>query len=97
MDGNPSNVLTRKNEFSHLTSSSFIVNKERTKVLMIHHNIYDSWAWTGGHADGEVDLLSVALRETQEETGIKSATPLSNICFANNTIFAPFDKKISWI
>lgn len=40
-------VLTRKNEFSHLTSSSFIVNKERTKVLMIHlihHNIYDSWA-----------------------------------------------------
>ena len=38
---------------------------------MVYHNIYDSWSWIGGHADGEEDLASVALRELKEETGIE--------------------------
>ena len=38
---------------------------------MVYHNIYDSWSWTGGHADGEPDLMSVAVREAREETGVK--------------------------
>ena len=41
-------VLTRQNEYGHFTSSAFILNKERTKLLMIYHKIYNSWAWTGG-------------------------------------------------
>jgi 8-oxo-dGTP pyrophosphatase MutT (NUDIX family) len=53
----------------HFTASAWIVNPDRTKVLMVYHNIYDSWAWTGGHADGEEDLRAVALREAWEETG----------------------------
>ena len=69
-------VLTRKNEFGHFTASSWVVNKERTKVLMIYHNIYQSWAWTGGHSDGESNLLSVALREVKEETGIQNVKPI---------------------
>ena len=44
---------------------------------MAHHNIYRVWAWTGGHADGESDLLSVALREAREETGVTHLLPLS--------------------
>lgn len=62
-------VLTRENPFAHFTASAWIVNPDRTKALMAFHNIYRSWAWTGGHADGEADLLSVALREAREETG----------------------------
>lgn len=65
-------VLTRENKMCHFTASSWIVNKQRTKVLMIYHNIYKSWAWTGGHADGNSDLLSVAIKEAKEETGIKN-------------------------
>ena len=65
-------VLTRNNEFAHFTASSWVVNKDRTKVLMIYHNIYKSWSWTGGHADGDSDLLNVAIRELKEETGIKN-------------------------
>ena len=42
-------ILTRKNIVAHLTASGFIINREKTKVLMIHHNIYNSWGWTGGH------------------------------------------------
>ena len=65
-------VLTRENKVCHFTASNWIVNKERTKVLMAYHNIYQNWAWTGGHCDGDSDLLRVALKEAQEETGIEN-------------------------
>ena len=60
-------TLTRENKMCHFTSSSWIVNKERTKVLMIYHNIYQSWAWTGGHCDGDQNIEHVALKEATEE------------------------------
>jgi 8-oxo-dGTP pyrophosphatase MutT (NUDIX family) len=66
-------VLDRQNTLCHFTSSAFIINRDRTKVLSIFHNIYQSWDWIGGHADGEADLLAVAKREIEEETGIKKA------------------------
>lgn len=71
-------VLTRKNKMCHFTASSWIVNKERTRVLMIYHNIYKSWTWTGGHADGESNLLKVAIKEAKEETGLKNLKILRN-------------------
>lgn len=70
-------ILTRDNEIVHITSSGFVVNKNRDKVLMVHHNIYNSWSWTGGHADGDEDLLFVAIKEVKEETGVKNASPVS--------------------
>lgn len=73
----PHNILTRENEFAHITSSGLILNRELTKVLMIYHNIFDTWAWTGGHADGEGDLLAIAMKEAREETGLASLTPLT--------------------
>ena len=75
-------VLTRNNEFGHFTASSWVVNKERTKVLMIYHNIYKSWSLTGGHADGESDLLQTSIRELKEETGIKNVRILDNNIFS---------------
>lgn len=65
-------VLTRENEFGHFASSAFVVNKDRTKMLVVYHNIYDAWIFPGGHADGEENLLSVAIREVEEETGLKT-------------------------
>lgn len=65
--------FTRENQIAHFTASIWTVNQARTKTLMVYHNLYDSWSWIGGHADGEEDLRAVALRELQEETGIKNA------------------------
>ena len=71
-------ILIRNNEIAHITSSAFIVNKDKDKVLMVYHNIYNSWSWVGGHADGEEDLLYVAMKEAKEETGIKNVSPVSD-------------------
>lgn len=76
------NLLYRENRIAHFTSSAFVVNKEKTKTLMIHHNIFDSWSFTGGHTDGDSDVINVALRELEEESGVKnykllSSTPIS--------------------
>lgn len=75
-------VLTRENSLCHFTASNWIVNKERTKVLMVYHNIYKSWAWTGGHADGMSDLEKVALKEAREETGLQSLNVVSDGIYA---------------
>lgn len=75
-------VFKRDNMVGHVTVSSHIVNKERTKVLLCFHNIYNSWSWTGGHSDGDDDLISVALKEAKEETGVLNIKPLLNDIFS---------------
>lgn len=65
--------LERSNELVHFTASAWTINPQRTKTLLVYHNIYDSWSWVGGHADGEADLCAVALRELREETGVQNA------------------------
>ncbi|MBP3210081.1 MAG: NUDIX hydrolase [Oscillospiraceae bacterium] len=76
------NAFKRDNTIAHMTASAWVVNHDRTKVLMVYHKIYDSWSWTGGHADGEENLLAVALREVTEETGVSSVTPVSKDIFS---------------
>lgn len=64
-------ILKRDNEMIHVTSSGFVINKNKDKVLMVNHNIFNAWSLTGGHADGEEDLIGVAMSEITEETGVK--------------------------
>ena len=79
-------IYERSNLLFHVTASAWITNESRDRVLMIYHNIYDSWAWTGGHADGEHDLLKVALREATEETGLQSVRPASERLLSIETL-----------
>ena len=65
-------ILTRDNRNAHITVSAWIMDRDRKKVLMAYHNLYQSWAWLGGHADGDADLKAVALKEIREESGLES-------------------------
>ena len=75
-------AFSRENKIAHITASGWVVNKDRSKVLMVYHNIYDSWSWIGGHADGETDLLATAIREVREETGVKNVCPVTDEIFS---------------
>ncbi|GAB6168030.1 NUDIX hydrolase [Clostridium carnis] len=79
---NNDNLLTRDNKIMHMTSSGYIVNRNRDKVLMIYHNIYKSWSWTGGHNDGDDNMLYVAIKEAKEETGVINIKPVSTDIFS---------------
>jgi 8-oxo-dGTP pyrophosphatase MutT (NUDIX family) len=65
------NCFDRSLRPAHVTGSAWVVNPARTHALMLHHRKHDQWFQPGGHADGDADILRVALRETSEETGIE--------------------------
>ena len=62
-----------RSSLAHLTTSAWTVDAAGERALLCYHNIYDSWSWVGGHADGELDLAAVAARELAEETGVTRA------------------------
>ena len=62
--------LLRSQLSGHLTGSAWIVSPDRTRTLLTHHRKLDKWLQLGGHADGDGDLLAVAMREAREESGL---------------------------
>jgi len=65
----------------HLTGSAWIVDRERRRTLLTHHRKLDKWLQLGGHADGELDPLAVALREGREESGLTRLRAVSKEVF----------------
>lgn len=71
----------RSHQLGHLTGSAWVVNGARTKALLLHHRKLNRWMQPGGHADGDLDLLAVALREAREESGLSRIEPASGEVF----------------
>lgn len=63
--------LLRTQLAGHLTGSAWVLDASRQRTLLTHHRKLDKWLQLGGHADGDSDLLAVALREAEEESGLK--------------------------
>ena len=92
MERNP-DCLERTNLAAHFSASGWIVNKTRDKVLLCYHKVYDSWSWTGGHADGESDLEAVAVREANEETGVHAVSVFPGKIFSLETLYVMGHEK----
>ena len=78
---NHPNAFQRHHMPGHITGSSWIVDASREFVLLVHHGTLNRWLQPGGHADGEEDVLNVALREAREETGVTQFQVLQNTFF----------------
>ncbi len=74
LDHYPETLFSRDSSV-HFTASAWIVNHSRTRVLMIFHNIYRSWSWTGGHATEPYDLIDLSVKKARTETGLSSIRP----------------------
>jgi len=64
-------AATRELAYGHLTGAAWLVSADGTRVLLTHHRKLQRWLQLGGHADGDVDLIAVALREAEEESGLR--------------------------
>lgn len=74
-------ILTRHNKNAHITVSGWVVSPDRTKVLMAYHNIYRSWAWLGGHADGDEDVRRVIKRRYRRKADLQRLNFSQTACF----------------
>lgn len=86
-------VFERSHCCGHITASCWLLNKERTHGLMMHHKKLDQWFQLGGHCDGDSDTLAVAIKEAQEESGIESIIALSPEIFDIDIHWIPSNSK----
>ena len=75
------NCFDRELLVGHMTASAWLLNEDSSKALLMHHMKLDRWFQLGGHCDGETDLLAVAIKEAQEESGIENIVPVSTEIF----------------
>lgn len=87
------NAFERSLEIGHITASAWLVNKDNTKALLTHHRKLDMWVQLGGHCDGNIDALAVAIKEAQEESGIMHIEPMSCGIFDIDVHAIPENKK----
>ncbi len=71
----------RSLEVGHITASSWLLSKDGTTALLMHHAKLNLWCQLGGHCDGNPDVLDVALKEAREESGITQIHPASDEIF----------------
>jgi ADP-ribose pyrophosphatase YjhB (NUDIX family) len=87
------NCFERSLEIGHITASAWILNKDRSKALLMHHAKLNKWLQLGGHCDGNSDALSASLKEAQEESGIQNIIPIQQHIFDIDIHKIPENKK----
>jgi 8-oxo-dGTP pyrophosphatase MutT (NUDIX family) len=80
-------------EPGHITASAWLLSNTGDRVLLMHHRKLDGWFQLGGHCDGDADVLRVAIKEAQEESGILGIKPVLNTIFDLDIHVIPENKK----
>ncbi|MFC1870772.1 NUDIX hydrolase [Candidatus Dependentiae bacterium] len=92
IESNP-NCFERSLESGHITASAFLLNKDHSEALLMHHAKLDKWFQLGGHCDGDPNVLAVAIKEAQEESGILGISPIHETIFDIDIHLIPANKK----
>jgi len=92
VENNP-DCFKRSLEVGHITASSWLLNKDHTHALLLHHKKLDRWFQLGGHCDGDSDVLAVAIKEAQEESGILGIAAISPAIFDIDVHMIPANAK----
>ncbi|MEP7337609.1 MAG: NUDIX hydrolase [Acidobacteriota bacterium] len=87
------NFAERAQLAGHLTGSAWVLNEDRTHALLTHHNKLNFWVQLGGHVEDDADMLSAALREAVEESGLLHVRPLSDRIFDVDVHAIPANPK----
>lgn len=85
---NPS-IFDRKQPI-HVTASAWVISPDRSRVFLVHHGKLHEWFQPGGHADGDNDVIRVAMKEASEEAGID----LEHVNLLSEEVF---DVDIHWV
>lgn len=88
------NCFERSLEQGHITASAWLVNKDDSQALLMHHAKLDAWFQLGGHCDGDPNVLAVAIKEAQEESGINNIVPAQQAIFDIDIHLIPAYKDI---
>ena len=83
----------RSLEIGHITASSWLLSKDGTQALMLHHKKLHKWLQLGGHCDGDSNVLAVAIKEAQEESGIQDIRAISGDLFDIDIHLIPKNSK----
>lgn len=92
IENNP-HCFERSLEIGHITASAWLLNNDQTKALLMHHAKLNRWFQLGGHCDGDSDVLAVAIKEAQEESGINTIIPLHKEIFDIDVHLIPANNK----
>lgn len=87
------NCFERSLEIGHITASAWLLNQDGSRALLMHHRKLNRWFQLGGHCDGNTDVLAVAIKEAQEESGIIKISPVSKDIFDIDIHLIPESKK----
>lgn len=90
---NHENCFERSLEVGHITASCWLLNKDHSKALLMHHTKLNRWLQLGGHCDGNPDTLAVAIKEAQEESGINDIEAVSPAIFDIDVHLIPESPK----
>ena len=89
------NCFERSDHLGHFTASAWLLDASGDRFLLMHHAKLQKWLQPGGHCDGDMDLLSVAMKEAQEESGIGSIVALAPSIFDIDVHDIPERKQVA--
>jgi 8-oxo-dGTP pyrophosphatase MutT (NUDIX family) len=88
------NPFERSNFVGHFTASCLLLNRNEDQALLMLHSKLNRWFQLGGHCDGNPNILNVAIKEAEEESGLLNVVPVISEIFDIDIHLIPGSKDV---